>query len=191
MTEQPLPQESEMENADNVTELGSAILVADLEKKLAEANDKTLRALAEVENIRKRGERERQDIAKFSVSSFARDLLSVSDNLRRALQAVSPEQREKNPELKNVLIGVEATERELLRIFEGNGIKKVEPMGQKFDPNFHEVMFESDMPDKPAGTIIQVIEAGYTIHERLLRPARVGIAKGGAEDASAHIDQSV
>lgn len=190
MTEQPMPQEPEMENADNVTELGSAILMADLEKKLAEANDKTLRALAEVENIRKRSERERQDTAKFSVSSFARDLLSVADNLRRALQAVTPEQREKIPELKNVLIGVEATERELLRIFENNGIKKVEPLGQKFDPNLHEVIFETEMADKPAGCVIQVVESGYTIHERLLRPARVGVAKGG-EETSTRVDQNV
>jgi molecular chaperone GrpE len=139
-----------------------------------------LRALAEAQNTRHRAEKERQDTAKFAVSSFARDLLAVADNLRRALSSVTPEAREKNAELKNVLIGVEATDRELMRVLESNGIRKIEALGQKFDPNFHEVMFEAES-DKPAGTVVQVIEQGYTIHDRLLRPARVGVAKGGDE----------
>jgi len=155
--------------------------VAELEKKLAEMQDKLLRTLAESENIRRRTEKERQDTAKFSVSSFARDILPVADNLRRALSAISPEAREKNPEFKNIAIGVESTERELLRVLESNGIRRIDPLGQKFDANFHEVMFEADAQDKPPGTIVQVIEPGYTIHERLLRPARVGVAKGGSD----------
>lgn len=180
----PIPEDVPPAPADD----NAAAKIAELEKKLAETQDKMLRALAESQNVRARGEKERQDMAKFAVSSFARDLLTVADNLRRALGAVKPEAREANPELKNVLIGVEATERELLRVFENNGIKKIEALGQPFDPNQHEVMFEADS-DKPPGTIVQVIDTGYTIHERLLRPARVGVARGG--EGSAGVDQEV
>lgn len=174
-----MPPET-VDTADNVHELKPAEdRTAELEKKVAEANDRALRALAEADNTRKRLEKERQDTAKFAVSSFARDLLSVADNLKRAINAITPEQRETNTELKNIAIGVEATERELTGIFERNGIRKVDPIGQTFDPNFHEVIFEAEIPGKSAGTVIQVVEVGYTIHERLLRPARVGVAKGG------------
>jgi molecular chaperone GrpE len=154
--------------------------VTELETKLAEATDKTLRAMAEAENTRKRAEKERQDVSKFAVSSFARDILGISDNLRRALQAMTPDAVAASPALKNLLVGVEATERELQRVLESHGIRRVDPLGQKFDANLHEVMFEADSADKPPGTVIQVIDCGYTIHERLLRPARVGIAKGGS-----------
>jgi molecular chaperone GrpE len=148
-----------------------------------------LRALAEAQNTRNRADKERQDTAKFAVSSFARDLLTVADNLRRALEAVKPGQREANPDLKNVLVGVEATERELLRALEGAGVKKVEALGKMFDPNQHEVLFEADS-DQPPGTVVQVIDTGYTIHDRLLRPARVGVAKGGG-GSSGTVDEQV
>lgn len=172
--------------------LSEALLqIATLDKSLAEANDKMLRALAEVENMRRRSERERQDTAKFSVSSFARDLLTVSDNLRRALNAIPTEQRENNEHLKTIFTGVEATERELLRVFESNGIKKIEPLNQKFDPNLHEVLFEVVTLDKPANTVVQVIEPGYMIHDRLLRPARVGVAKVGDDSHQKIIDENV
>ncbi len=164
--------------------------IAELEQMVATVKDQALRALAEADNTRKRSERDRQDTAKFSVSSFAKDLLTVSDNLRRALSAITQEQRDAIPELKNIYTGVEVTERELLGIFERNGIKKIEPLGQKFDANLHEVLFEGDAPDKPAGIVIQVIEPGYTIHERLLRPARVGVSKGGPE-AGSTVDREV
>lgn len=169
----------------------AAARIADLEKQLAAMKDQALRALAEAENTRKRSERDRQDTAKFAVSSFARDLLSVSDNLRRALSAITPEQREGSAEFASVYTGVEATERELLGLFERNGIKKVEPLGQKFDPNLHEVLFEMDGGGKEPGTVMQVVEPGYTIHERLLRPARVGVAKGGDDDNGRNVDQQV
>ncbi len=175
------------ENA--VPQQDTAVDTSALEAKLAEANDRMLRALAEVENIRRRGERERQDTAKFAVSGFARDLLSVADNLRRALQAISSDQREQNEALQQIYAGVEATERELLRSFEKNGIRKIEPLDEKFDPNLHEVMFEAEIAGKVPGTIIQILEPGYVLHERLLRPARVGVAKGDA--AASHIDQQV
>jgi molecular chaperone GrpE len=151
----------------------------ELEAKLKDATDKMLRALAEAENTRRRAEKERQDVSKFAISSFARDMLGVADNLRRALAAIPADQRDSNPAMKNIFTGVEATERELQRVLESNGIRKIDPIDQKFDANLHEVMFEVDVADKPPGTIVQVIESGYTIHERLLRPARVGVAKGG------------
>jgi molecular chaperone GrpE len=165
--------------------------IAELEAALNALNDKTLRALAEAENTRKRMEKERQDTAKFAVSSFARDLVSVADNLGRALSAITPEQKEQNEPLKNIAIGVEATERELLRALENNGIKRVECLGQPFDPNLHEVMFEIDDASKVPGTILQVLEPAYTIHERLLRPARVGVAKGGTKPEGGHLDENV
>ncbi len=165
--------------------------IAELEVKLAESTDRALRALAEADYTRKRLEKERQDTAKYAISGFARDLLAVADNMRRALAAISPEQQETSPELKNIYVGVEMTERVLLQLFERHGIKKVEPQGQMFDPNHHEVMFETDVPGQPAGTIIQVIEPGYIIHDRLLRPARVGVAKGDSGVAGgAHLDTS-
>lgn len=168
-----------------------AARLAELEKKLAEAHDKMLRALAEGENIRKRSERERQDTAKFAVSSFARDLLGVADNLRRALSSISPEAREKSVELKNIYAGVEMTEKELLRVFESNGIKRLDPVGAPFDPNLHEVLFEGEAVGVPPGSVIQVVEHGYILHERLLRPARVGVAKGGDAAQGGNVDQQV
>ncbi len=165
--------------------------IEELEAALNALNDKTLRALAEAENTRKRMEKERQDTAKFAVSSFARDLVSVADNLGRALSAITPEQKEQNEPLKNIAIGVEATERELLRALENNGIKRVECLGHPFDPNLHEVMFEIDDASKTPGTILQVLEPAYTIHERLLRPARVGVAKGGTKPEGGYLDENV
>jgi molecular chaperone GrpE len=169
-------------------------MLAEAEKKAGEVRDQALRALAEAENTRKRMERAREDTAKFAVSAFARDLLTVADNLRRALSSISREAQEKSPELKNIYVGVAATERELMRVLESNGIRRIEPMDEKFDPNLHEVMFEAAVPGKEAGTIIQVIDPGYTIHERLLRPARVGVAKddsGGSANPGSSMDEQV
>lgn len=148
-----------------------------LEEQLDRAKDQMVRALADAENTRKRAAKEREDASKFAVSSFARDLLSVADNLRRALEAMPEEAASELPQIKNLIDGIEATERELLKSFQKNGIVKLDPLEEVFDPNFHEVMFEAPMPDKASGTIIQVMEPGYVIHERILRPARVGIAK--------------
>jgi molecular chaperone GrpE len=130
--------------------------VARLESELADTRDRLLRALAEVDNVRRRGEREREDTAKYAISRFAGDLLSVAAKL---------------------VGGVGATERELFNVFEKHGLKRIDPLGQPFDANFHEVLFEMDALDKPAGSVTQVLEAGYTIGGRLLRPARVAVAK--------------
>ena len=179
------------QNGPTLTEALQQIEI--LNKEAAESKDKMLRALADAENTRRRAERDRTDASKFAVTGFARDMLSVSDNLRRALNAIPAEQRNSNEQLKTIYEGVEATERELLRIFEKNGIIKVDPLNQKFDPNLHEVIFEIPSADKEAGTILQVVEAGYLIQERLLRPARVGVAKndGSAVSAGSTIDQEV
>ncbi|MGQ9364774.1 nucleotide exchange factor GrpE [Azospirillum sp. ST 5-10] len=156
--------------------------VAKLEAEVAGLKDQLLRAMAETENTRRRAQREREDASKYAVSSFAKELVSVADNLRRALDAVPPEGREHDEMLKSLATGVEATERQLLAAFERAGIKKLDPQGEVFDPNFHQVMFEIENTGKPAGTIVQVLQAGYTIHGRLLREAMVGVAKAGAEE---------
>lgn len=161
--------------------------VAKLEAEVASLKDQLLRAMAETENTRRRAQREREDTAKFAVSSFAKELLAVSDNLRRALEAVPAEARESDEVMKSLAVGVEATERQLAAAFERAGIKKLEPMGEPFDPNFHQVMFEIENTGKPAGTIVQVLQAGYTIHGRLLREAMVGVAKRGADEPT-HVD---
>lgn len=156
-----------------------------LETELERTKDLMMRTVAESENGRKRALKEREDASKFAVSSFARDILSVADNLRRALDAIPEELQAQHPQIKNLTDGIGATERELLRCFEKNGIKKTEPLDERFDPNFHEVMFETPMPDKARGTIIQVIEPGYTLNGRILRPARVGVAKSAEQPTTA------
>ncbi len=161
--------------------------VAKLEAEVASLKDQLLRAMAETENTRRRAQRDREDASKYAVSGFAKDLVGVADNLRRALEAVPPEGREKDEMLKSLAVGVEATERQLLGSFERAGIKKVDPTGELFDPNFHQVMFEIENTGKPAGTVVQVLQPGYTIHGRLLREAMVGVAKAQPEN-SGHVD---
>jgi molecular chaperone GrpE len=152
--------------------------LARAEGEAAEYKDKALRALAEVENIRRRGEREREDALKYATTNFARDLVSAADNLRRALASV-PEAEVKDEMTRNLLAGVAATERELLGAFEKHGIRRVDPKGEKFDHNFHQAIFEVENTGKPAGTVVEVLQSGYVLHDRLLRPAMVGVAKGG------------
>lgn len=147
-----------------------------LKEEAARSKDQALRALAELENARKRFAKEREDAGKFAIAKFARDILDVADNLRRALDAI-PDDAKADIRISNLLEGIEATEKELLKSFEKNGIQKVEPLDQPFDPNFHEVMFETPGTGKPPGTVVQVLETGYVLNERILRPARVGIAK--------------
>lgn len=162
--------------------------VAQLEAEVAGLKDQLLRAMAETENTRRRAQREREDTAKFAVSSFAKELLAVADNLRRALDAVPQDAREKDEVMKNLAVGVEATERQLVAAFDRVGIRKLEPAGEPFDPNFHQVMFEIENTGKPAGTVVQVLQSGYVIHGRLLREAMVGVAKGGTEEPGTHMD---
>lgn len=171
--------------ADTAAASELAEKLAKVEAALAQSNDQLLRTVAEMDNLRKRSVREREDAGKYAVTSFAKDLLDVADTFQRALQAIPAELRQ--DERINVLVqGIEATERTLLSCFEKNGIKKVEPLDQPFDPNFHEVMFEAAVPGKQGGIIIQLIEPGYVINDRLLRPARVGVAKSTPVDGTSH-----
>lgn len=150
---------------------------AALQEELDTAKDQLARALADAENTRRRAQKEREDASKFAISKFAKDLLEVSDNLRRALEAFPTDLSENEPRIQNLIDGIEATERSLLRTFEKNGITKLEPMDEPFDPNFHEVMFEAPVPGKPAGLVMQLVEPGYLLNERLIRPARVGVTQ--------------
>jgi molecular chaperone GrpE len=152
---------------------------AALEGELAEAQDRLLRALAETENVRRRAQRERVDAEKYAISRFAEGLLTVADNLRRALDSL-PESEAKDDRTRSLLEGVAATERELLAAFERHGLKRVDPKGERFDHNLHQAVFEVENTGRPAGTVVEVLQPGYVLQDRLLRPAMVGVAKGGA-----------
>jgi|SRR5580704_6173689 molecular chaperone GrpE len=154
-----------------------------LDRELAEMKDRLLRTLAEMENLRKRTEREVTDARLYGVASFARDVLSVADNIRRALEAVPAEALANAQAMKVLVDGVELTERELLKALEKNGVRQFTPQGEKFDPNVHQAMYEVTDPSVPAGSIVQVMQPGYMIGERVLRPALVAVAKGGPKTA--------
>ena len=154
-----------------------------LEREHAEMRDRLLRTLAEMENLRKRTEREVTDARLYGVASFARDVLSVADNIRRALEAVPAEALANAQAMKVLVDGVELTERELLKALEKNGVRQFTPHGEKFDPNVHQAMYEVPDPSVPAGSIVQVMQPGYMIGERVLRPALVAVAKGGPKAA--------
>ena len=154
--------------------------MAVLAREAADYKDKLLRSLAEMENLRKRTERQVADAREYGIASFARDILAVADNMERALGALDADLREKaDGGTKALLDGVELTERELLKVLEKHGVKKFEPLDEKFDPNLHQAMYEVPDASRPAGTVARVIQPGYMIGERVLRPALVGIAKGG------------
>jgi molecular chaperone GrpE len=177
MTEYTSPEASAPE--ENVVPLtATEDPLAKAEAEVAALRDQNLRLAAEMENVRKRAEKERQDIAKYAVTGFAKDMLGIADNFRRGLEAIPATIRD-DEAIKNLVTGLEATERQLLATFERVGIKKLEPLGLPFDPNMHRVMMEIDVPSSPAGTVVQVLQAGYVIHDRLLREALVGVAKGG------------
>ncbi|MGF1641405.1 MAG: nucleotide exchange factor GrpE [Rhodospirillales bacterium] len=153
--------------------------LAAAEAELAQLKDERLRALAEVENVRRRAARDRADASKYAIAGFARDLLSVADNLQRALGSVDPAARDADPALQALVAGVEMTEKELLTVLERNGITAMEALGRPFDPHVHEALFEIPDDSVPAGTVAQVVEPGYMIYDRPLRAARVGVARGG------------
>jgi molecular chaperone GrpE len=151
-----------------------------LQQENAGLKDRLLRALAEMENLRRRTEREVADAKTYGATSFARDMLAVADNLRRALDHLPAEARENaDAAAKSLIEGVEVTERDFLSRLTRHGVKKLEPQGERFDPNLHEALFEVPDETVPAGTVAQVIESGYTIGDRVLRPAKVGVSKGG------------
>jgi molecular chaperone GrpE len=164
--------------------------VAELAKEAAELKDRLLRTLAEMENLRRRTEREVADARVYGVTNFARDIVGVADGMERAMRALDDGLRDKaDAGVKALLDGVELTERELLKVLEKHGVTKLEPKGQKFDPNLHQAMFEIPDPSVPAGMVTQVVQPGYKIGERVLRPAMVGVSKGGPKQAPANGDQ--
>ena len=196
----PEMQELELEDLDDATidALSDAEDAADedaefsLEEQqadeIADLKEKLLRAMAETQNIRRRSEKEKEDAHNYAVTKFARDMLSVSDNLRRALDSLAAEDRDLEA-IKTFLSGVELTEQELLSTLTKHKIEVIAAEGQKFDPNFNQAMFEIENLDVEPGTILQVVQAGFVIAGRLLRPSLVGIAKGGKKPGEIHIDE--
>jgi molecular chaperone GrpE len=164
-------------------------LLAEAKREAAEFKDKLLRTLAEMENLRKRTEREVLDARVYGIAGFARDVLAVADNMHRALAAIGPELREAaDAKVKALIEGVELTERELLKSLEKNGVKKFSPEGEKFDPNVHQAMYEVPTSELPPGQVAQVIQAGYMIGDRVLRPAMVAVSKAAPKPASSNND---
>lgn len=162
-----------------------AVVIQNLRLENAELKDKLLRSLAEMENLRRRTEREVAEVKTYAVTSFAREMLTFADNLRRALDSVPADAREQAGEpWKGFAEGIEVTERDFLSRLARYGVKKIEPLGTKFDPHFHEALFEVPDETAPSGTVVQVIEDGYAIGERVLRPAKVGVSRGGPTAAS-------
>lgn len=175
------PQHDDAAEAEQVPAAPEELLAA-ATRESAELKDKVLRTLAEMENLRRRTEREVGDARTYGIASFARDVLGIADNMQRALDAAQQELRGSvDPGVKTLLEGVELTERELLKALEKNGVKKFDPQGEKFDPNLHQAMYEVPDPSVPSGTVVQVIQPGYMIGERMLRPALVAVSKGGAK----------
>jgi molecular chaperone GrpE len=171
-------------SADTLGPDPAAQASAELEALVAEnadMRDRLLRTMADMENLRRRTEREKSDTARYAISNFARDVLTVGDNLRRTVEHVPAEAAAQDPALKSFLDGVEITERELLNVLERHGVTRIDPIGQRFDPNCHQAMFEVPNPDVPEGTVVDVMQAGYVIGDRCLRPALVAVAKGGAK----------
>lgn len=161
---------------------GETDAMAALAAEAADLRDRLLRAVAETENLRRRTDRERDDLRKYAIADFARDLLGVADNMRRALDSVAAEARDDNPALASLLEGVELTERELLNTLEKHGVRPVDPVGEKLDPNLHQAMTQIEDDSAAPGTVVQVMQTGYTIHDRLLRAAMVVVAKAKAAD---------
>jgi molecular chaperone GrpE len=160
-------------------------IIAGLRAEAADLKDRLLRAHAEVENIRKRSEREKEETAKYAITRLARDIVNVGDNFQRAIDAVPPDAVERDSALKSFLEGVTLTERELLNVLERYGIRKIVPNGEPFNPHMHQAVMEMQRTDVPAGTVVQVFQAGFVIEDRVLRPAMVAVAKGGPKPASA------
>ena len=177
-----MPEEAVEASAEAVADTagGDYEVVVKLIKENEELKDRALRVAADMENLRRRTARDVHDARSYAIANFARDMLSVSDNLQRALDAVPEEAKVSGDAgFKALFEGVDITERAMLSALERHGVKKLNPEGEKFDPNFHQAMFEVPNADVPANTVVQVVQPGYSIGDRVLRPAMVGIAKGG------------
>ena len=165
------------------TDARDAPRVAELEAELVDLKDRLLRALAEQENTRRRAQREREEAIRFAASPLARDLLATADNLRRAIESV-PAERAADEAVAQLLAGVAATERALLEALEKHGIRRIDALGEPFDPDRHEAVFQAADSEHPPGTVAEVVQEGYLHHDRLLRPAMVGVADGGRDSAA-------
>ena len=188
------PESAQQPSEEELERLRSR--VTELEDELVKTKDAYMRAVAEAENVRRRAARERQDMQRYAAADPLKEILGVADNLRRALDSVPQEERGAHDKVATVLEGVQATERQLLQALEKHGVRRVEALGTPFDHRFHEAMFEVEDPKNPAGTVVQELAPGYVLHDRLLRPAMVGVAKGGptreraGEDAAAQTEES-
>jgi molecular chaperone GrpE len=195
----PTPTEEHDVPLDAEAEASAADPLDALRSENAELRDRLLRLAAELENYRKRTEREISDTRSYAIAGFARDMLTATDSLSRALMVLPKDARETADErTKSLIDGMELTEREMQRLLRKHGITPIEAEGQKFDPHKHQAMFEVPDPSKPEGTVVQVMQQGYAIGDRVLRPAMVGVAKGGPKAATgndgaepASIDKSV
>jgi molecular chaperone GrpE len=183
---EPEPADTSAESRGNATPDDDALAASQAEA--ADLKDRLLRAAADMENMRKRNERQLEDAHKYAVTGFARDILTVADNLQRALAAVPAEQRAGNELMATLLGGVEAVDKALLAILEKHKISRIEPLGEPFDPNRHEAVYEVPDSGYPAGAVAQVLQPGYLLNDRLLRPAMVGVAKGAGATASGGVD---
>ena len=167
---------------------------AALQAENAELKDRLLRALAEMDNLRKRAERDAKDARAYAITAFARDLLTVADNLNRALEAAQPGGDGEGAGGQSLAEGVALTARELDAVLSRNGVQRVEPMNERFDPNLHQAMLELEDPSVPTGTVVQVMQTGYTLSGRVLRPALVAVSRGGPKpgaEPSATVDKSI
>jgi molecular chaperone GrpE len=169
--------------------------VAALAAENADLKDRLLRLAAEMENVRKRMAREIEDTRSYAITKFARDMLTATDSLSRAMLVLPAETRDTaDGAMKSLIEGIELTEREMQRLLAVHGVKPIEAEGQKFDPHRHQAMFEVPDPTRPEGTVVQVVQTGYAIGDRVLRPAMVGVAKGGSATppgGESHIDKNV
>jgi molecular chaperone GrpE len=195
MTQNPAMDEPTPETEDAAAAAApaspEAFLAGELTRVEAERDelkDKLLRTLADMENLRRRTEREVSDAKAYAVTSFARDMLGSADNLRRGLEAVPEGARKDDAALNALIEGVELTERELLKTLERHGVRKIDPQGEKFDPNLHQAMFEAPDPEVPKGMVSKVVQVGYKIAERVLRPALVGVSSGAPKQQAPETD---
>jgi molecular chaperone GrpE len=159
------------------------------QERIHELEERLKRAVAEQENLRKRMERDKADIAKYAIANFAREVLGIADNIQRAIDAVPKDAAEQESALKTFLDGIEVTERELHKAMERHGIAKLSPEGEKFDPNFHQAMFEIPTAEMPSGMVVQVVQPGYLLEDRVLRPAMVGVSKAAPAASGANENQ--
>lgn len=200
MSDETAAQEAAPEDINLDGEAEAAVETADpvetLQAENADLRDKLLRTVAEMENLRKRTEREIADTRSYAIAKFARDMLTATDSLSRALMVLPAEARENaDAATRSLIEGIEMTEREMQRLLANHGVKQIEAEGQKFDPHRHQAMFEVPDPTRPEGTVVQVVQAGFAIGDRVLRPAMVGVAKGAPpivdHAADGGIDKSV